>query len=203
MHPASSAAPAGQRDLDDLVADLQHSPLQPLAAHWLDLFRRRQTVPSRSDLDPLQFPHLLKSAWLFSAEETGDFRVRLCGEQFADWYGFNPTGKTFRDICTPAVLPLLQAFARRVIDTPCIILQRVESKMPGWNEPAGFYRIGLPVAGRQADVCHLVGATLFDTRYYNGLGAESSQIRHEACYRLVPARRAADEKPAPMALPLF
>ncbi len=178
------------RDLEALLADLGSNPLQALAVHWLSLFHSFGRIPQRSEIDPLQFPSLLRYVWLFSAEADGDFRVRLCGEAFSDWYGFNPKGKTFKEICLPAVLPILQSFARQVVDTPCVVLHQAESIMPDWLEPAGFTRIGFPIADSSGAIRYLAGATKFDKHYFNGKGASASEIKRESIY-LIPQGGAA------------
>ncbi|MEK9970131.1 MAG: PAS domain-containing protein [Ferrovibrio sp.] len=178
--PDLSALP----DLDAIVASLEGQPLHALVAHWVDLFKQRDAIPRRKDLDPLQFPRLLKHAWIFDAEPDGDIRVSLAGETFTDWYGFNPMGRSLRDICRPSVLEVIEDFVRRIVDTPAILLHSVQSVMPNWDEPAGFIRIGLPLAGAGGTVCHVLGATLFDKRYFNGLGAVSSSVTKETSYRI-------------------
>lgn len=172
-------------DLDAVVTSLKGHPVHALVAHWADLFKQREAIPRRQDLDPLQFPRLLKHAWIFDAEVDGEIRVSLSGETFTEWYGFNPAGRTLRNICGPNVLEVIENFVRRIIDAPSILMHSVQSVMPNWGEPAGFIRIGLPLADTDDNVCYVLGVTLFDKRYFNGLGAISSSVTKETSYRIL------------------
>jgi hypothetical protein len=169
------------RPFELLIDDLRKPALRTLAGHWLERFSQDGGIPSLRAIDPLSFAGILKDVWIFSAEPDGDFRVRLCGETFTDWYGFNPMHRTFRDICSPEVLPVLTGFARDVIAGPSVVYHRMASVMPDWLDPASFERIGFPLCDDDGGIRHLIGVTSFDARFFNGKGAVRSRL--EFSYR--------------------
>jgi hypothetical protein len=174
------------RPLSSLIEDLQQPALKALADHWTTLYEQRGAIPALHDVDPLCFPRVLKDVWIFSATRNGEFRVRLSGESFTEWYGFNPMGHTLSEVCSPEVLPVLRELAQQVTATPCVILQRMTSVMPGWFQAASFDRLGLPLADDDGVIRHLIGATVFDTRYFNGKGAASTRKLSETVYAIHP-----------------
>lgn len=174
--------PAMERPLYSLLDDLTNPALQQLARHWLALREQHGGVPPLCGIDPLRFAQLMKDSWIIDAEEDGGFRFRLAGETLAEWYGYNPKGRTFREVCSPAIAPILTEFARRVVQGPALTFHRMESTMPGWEIPSSFERMGLPLSDAEGRVRHLIGATVFDRHHYNGRGAETTRLEFEHWY---------------------
>src|SRR5690606_6002632 len=116
-----------ERPLSGLLDDLTQPALQQLARHWLSLRDRHGAIPPLRAIDPLQFPALMKDAWIVDADPDGGFRFRLAGETLAEWYGYNPKGRTFLEVCSPAIAPVLTSFAQRIVQGPAITFHRMSS----------------------------------------------------------------------------
>lgn len=172
------------RPLSGLLDDLKHPALLQLARHWLSLRDSHGGIPPLRALDPMQFAPVMKDSWIVDAEPDGGFRFRLAGETLVEWYGHNPKGRTFLEVASPAVAPVLTSFARRVVQGPAITFHRMSSTMPGWEIPSSFERMGLPLGDNEGRVRHLFGATVFDRHYYNGRGAVTTKMEFEYWYPL-------------------
>lgn len=177
------------RPLVALNEDIGHPALRSMAAHWLTLHERTGGIPRLRDIDPLRFTAAMKDAWVIDAEPDGEFRFRLSGETLVEWYGYNPKGRTLREICTPALFKVLDSNSRRMVDGPAILYHRMRSWMPDRSDPASFERIGLPLSDMEGHVRHLLGATCFDRHVFNGKGAISTEVEFEYVYELGPASR--------------
>lgn len=165
-----------------LLDDLQQPGLRRLAAHWLDLYRQTGAVPALRNLDPLGFSTMLKHVWIVETGDDGQFRIRLAGEILTEWYGTNPKGRSFKEMFSPQMLPLLNAIARRVIDGPSATWHRMRTTMPQRSEPAGFERLALPMTGTDGRVRYIFGATVFDDPLDNGRGGLQTVLEREVWY---------------------
>lgn len=170
------------RPVNQIIEDAGHPGLKQLARHWLALYERDGRIPHLHDVDPLHFPTLMKDVWIIDAGSDGEFRFRLSGETLVEWYGCNLKGRSFAEVCGPVMAPVLTGFATRVVQEPAATLHRMHSVIPGSPLPAGFERLGLPLRGASGRVQHLIGATVFDDRYYNGRGAVSTALDTEHWY---------------------
>jgi hypothetical protein len=170
-----------------IADDLRLPGLRPLVTHWLALLQRDGRVPRLRDLDPLAFAPSMRHAWIIDAEDDGGFRFRLSGEALIEWYGVNLKGKRYDEVFPAVTLAEVVPQSRRVLDTPAAVYQERTARMPDWTEPAAFERIGLPLADADGRVRHLLGATLFAERVYNGKGSIDTAPLREYWYDLPPA----------------
>jgi hypothetical protein len=174
--------------IDHIGEDMPAGPLQALARHWLDLYRRAGgRVPTLRAVDPLQFGCALADAWIIDAAEDGRFYFRLCGETLAEWYGFNPRGRAFEDVLNPQALPVATAQTRAVLSRPMAVYQRQFARIADRSEPAGFSRIGLPLAGDDGRIRHMLGATHFHRPVLNGRGSIGVEPDFECVYAIPAA----------------
>jgi hypothetical protein len=157
--------------VDRMIDALRLPTLRPLVRHWLDLYRARGDVPRLRDLDPLQFAPSMRHAWIIDAEADGGFRFHLSGEELAEWYGFGLKGKRYEEVFPAITLPEVSEGTRRVLHEPAAVYQSMTARMPDWSEPAPYERIGLPLRGADGRIAHMLGATLFERRVYNGKGS--------------------------------
>jgi hypothetical protein len=172
------------RAIDRLADDLRLPALRPLVRHWLALFRARGSIPVLSDLDPLQFAASMRHAWIIDADADGGFRFRLSGEALIEWYGFSLKGKRYEDVFPPITLPSVIESTRRVLREPAAVYQAMTARMPDWSEPAALERIGLPLCAADGQIVHMLGATVFEQRVYNGKGSIDTAINTEYWYGL-------------------
>ena len=91
--------------------------LRRLHAYWRERCAGRE-MPSRADLDPLDFPYILGHIVLLGVERdppsaTGTpingmrFRVRLQGTEIAQRLGFDLTGRTLDELAMPSFRALI------------------------------------------------------------------------------------------------
>jgi hypothetical protein len=100
-------------------SSLKHPTLSFLRAWW-DEKRAGRPVPSRSDIRPADFKQHL--SWLMTLDvlESGrDFRYRIVGDDVAEYFFWNPSGKTVTEAFAtqPAALTnVVMAIYRSVVD---------------------------------------------------------------------------------------
>lgn len=86
-------------------AFIRHPDLQRLFRYWLGLSIDGQ-VPLRRDIDPLAVRDLMPNLQLLDVGATpDDLRYRLVGGEIAAAFGFEPRGKTRREIREAYVSP--------------------------------------------------------------------------------------------------
>lgn len=165
--------------------DVPAGSLQVLVRHWLDLYHQAGgQVPSLRALDPLCFGAALSDVWIVDAVEDGRFRMRLSGETLADWYGASLRGRYYEDIFNPQSLPGVTVMTRAVMERPLAVYQRMTAEIADRSEPAGFCRVGLPLTGANGRICHMLGATQFDTPVINGRGSIATRPEIERLYAI-------------------
>jgi hypothetical protein len=82
-------------------AHVKHKVLRRLVAYWFDK-RSERSMPSRSDIDPVDIPWALSSIWLCDYQPADRrFRYRLAGEQINAFWGYNIGGR-YLDELVPA-----------------------------------------------------------------------------------------------------
>lgn len=176
------------RALSDLLTDLRLPGHRQMAQHWLELYERAgRRVPALADLDAMQFPRALNDSWIVDATDDGRFRMRLAGEGLSRWYGFNPKGRHYEEFFPPAVLPVVSAQSRHVLEGPYIGYHHMHSTIPEWTVPAAFERLALPLADADGRCRHILGATLFHGHNDLGRGPEATFVDADHWYAVSAA----------------
>jgi len=176
------------RPLSSLLGTLTLPGHRAATQHWLDLYRAAgNRVPALSSLDPLRFPAALPDTWIVDRDDAGVFRFHLLGQHMIDWHGSNPKGQTFEEVYTPAVLPVVTAMVRQVIDRPAICHQHTLSTTRTRLSPVPSERIALPLADSNGRIRHLFGVTVYKTRDGHGDGLIRNDIQSEQWYPVAQA----------------
>lgn len=76
---------------------LRHPKLSGLLAYWTGK-RTGETLPSRSDIDPLEMAEWLGNLVLIDVLPDGDFRYRLYGSNFVVKFGKEMTGHSISEL---------------------------------------------------------------------------------------------------------
>jgi len=131
--------------------------------HLLD-----DALPSRAEIDPVDFPRLLACVMLLDCLRDGDFRIRVAGAHHRDIFGFEPTGATLAEVLPegPGSEPEWQD-VRTCRDRARPVFR--EGHMH-WREPRAalrFQRMALPIAGEDRG---RVTQILTATRVYDAHG---------------------------------
>ncbi|MEK9970742.1 MAG: PAS domain-containing protein [Ferrovibrio sp.] len=104
----------------DLAEDLENPALRALFSYWTDK-RGVRAWPARSDFDPLDLKPLLGHLALLdvirtnAADASPRFRYRLFGTAFAEWFGFEMTGRMIDDWPVPEYRAVMTASYREVV----------------------------------------------------------------------------------------
>jgi hypothetical protein len=160
--PSSPTEPPADRGIPPApdLSPIRDPRIAGFARLWLRL-RGVRTMPSRRDLDPLDFPDLLPCVWLADVLPGPRFRYRLAGEAVIAVFGVPMRGRFMEEVIRgarwDAVGPRYAAMVRRPAVSHAIgrIFQLDGRTYPG-------ERLVLPLAsdGRTPD--GLVGITLYD-----------------------------------------
>jgi hypothetical protein len=95
-------------DAASVIADKR---LKDGYAYWHGK-RGARTMPRRSDIDPIEIPHLLPYIRLVDVLEAGRFRYRLVGTEARTHHSVNPTGRYVDEMLSPpAGLRILALYA--------------------------------------------------------------------------------------------
>ena len=101
-------------------------------------------------------------------------------------HGGNPRGQSFEEIYTPALLPVVSALARRVIEQPAIAYQQAMSVIRNRLQPVPIERIALPLTDAQGRIRHLFGVTIFRSDD-SGAGSISTNVLRDDWFPVAEA----------------
>ena len=104
-----TTGPARCADADTIVPT--DARLRRLLAYWRERCAGR-AMPTRADIDPLDFPYILGNVVLLGVErepapEALRFRVRLQGTEIVQRLGFDLTGRTVDELEMPGFRALI------------------------------------------------------------------------------------------------
>jgi len=85
---------------------------------WLQ-WRGIGLVPRRADIDLASIRDHLPQVALLEHDATEDYRVRLAGTAMRNFFGFDPTGRTYRELTAPDEWPTRRSRMNGMIATPC------------------------------------------------------------------------------------
>lgn len=134
--------------------------LRALLAHWLEV-RGGREVPRRRDIDALRIPSVLSIVWICDYDRpSGDFRVRLAGDDVLRMYKGDLRGHSVRNLYAPEEQEVVMERMRRVATEPCIV--HLSGTIYGFSHHTGQgERLMLPLAGDGAAVESVVGASAY------------------------------------------
>ncbi|SDG52197.1 PAS domain-containing protein [Limimonas halophila] len=160
-------------DFATVIADPDGVPphaddqLNHLARLWF-AHLERDALPSRAEIDPVDFPRLLPGVMLLDCLRDGGFRIRVAGAHHRDVFGFEPTGLTLVEALPDIPESEPEWEDARTCRGRCRPVFR-DGHMR-WRAPGAalrFQRLLLPIAGSErVRVTQLLAAT----RIYDGEG---------------------------------
>jgi hypothetical protein len=95
------------------AAELHDPDLRALYRYW-DGLRLGRLMPRRSDLDPTEIPKLLPHTFMYNVLPTGNFTIRLSGEEVRRLSGQNTTGLPAGSTLTPRGAAMIVKILARV-----------------------------------------------------------------------------------------
>lgn len=87
-------------------------------------------LPRRSDIDPVDIPHLLPHVRLVDVVEGGRFRYRLVGAEIREQHAENPTGRYLDEVLSPPVGPHVLGLYRECVETRRPLYVELELNLP-------------------------------------------------------------------------
>lgn len=101
----------------DLVEDLGEPVLVELYRYWVERCAGRR-APARSDIDPVDIPHLLPHVVLTEVIDAGArFRIRLAGTKVEERYGCIVTNRIIDEFIHGPYLDYLQGLYRKLLES--------------------------------------------------------------------------------------
>lgn len=142
----------------DLPADLPRE-LETLLTYWNEK-RSERAMPLRSEIDPLDFPKLLRGICLLELEtEVGQFRrakFRLAGTDLYQMIGFEVTGKYVDEIVSGPMYDSIEKQFEWVIESRSPVYRRFT-----WEGSANadniYERLFVPLGATSERVGYLLG----------------------------------------------
>jgi hypothetical protein len=117
--------------------------LKALHEYWKSKRQSTNTIPSRSDISPLEVPHLLPHIVLLELTG-GRLRYRLVGTEVCNTYGFDPTGKFLEDVLTRAHFLIAERACREALNARCAVMARAGFQSPNGTKIA-ITRLVMPL----------------------------------------------------------
>jgi hypothetical protein len=87
-------------------------------------------LPRRSEIDPVDIPHLLPHVRLVDVVEGGRFRYRLVGAEIREQHAENPTGRYLDEVLSPPVGPHVLGLYRECVETRRPLYVELELNLP-------------------------------------------------------------------------
>lgn len=127
------------------LAEIPSETLRRMHAYWQSKCRGEK-LPTRKDIDPLDFPWALGLVCLLDVERYPlAFRYRLDGTTIAERYGADLTGRTIDEVKPAFHAALLQKHFSEVAETARPTLYRISLRYGGHART--YMRLALPLAG--------------------------------------------------------
>jgi hypothetical protein len=116
-------------------------------------------LPSRAEIDPVEFPWLLGNVLLVDVLPDGGFRVRLHGTNLVARAGFDMTGKSMDDYPNPEYAKVALRSFRTVVETRRPFVSDNERTIAG--RAYGYETVMLPLSSDGARVDMLLIGLLY------------------------------------------
>jgi hypothetical protein len=132
------SAPPGSAILDAGLARIRHFQLFEFYRYW-DRLRDGQAVPSRAELDPLEFWTSLGYVSLFDVVD-GRFRYRLGSGNLLEVLGEEMTGRYLDQMPSPSFRAILSDALHTVVEScwPLVIEGEIVSAADRWHAEGLF-----------------------------------------------------------------
>lgn len=143
---------------------VQRPRLRRLLDYW-HAQRGERRLPSRGDLDPLDFPWLLGNISL--AEVLRDsagklrFRLRLVGTRAVERFGYNPSGRFIDELPELDYRALLQIKYNEVVSRSLPLVEQLDMVIDERSHVYEILRLPLASDGETVDMI-LLAADFFD-----------------------------------------
>jgi hypothetical protein len=145
-------------ELDAISGRMRTQTLQVLLHHWRTI-KGPLLMPSRRQIDPVEFGSILPRIWLCDYEPESDrFRYRLTGEKVAKRFGHKLSKHYLDDNTDPDYYPRVHRYYRNVVDLPAVlyIYGRLYAETAN---PIHGERLLLPLSEDGRTVQSVIGAT--------------------------------------------
>ncbi|WP_420405574.1 PAS domain-containing protein [Nisaea sp.] len=145
-------------ELDALSGRMRTESLKVLLDHWR-VIKGPLLMPSRRQIDPVEFGAALPRIWLCDYEQDSDrFRYRLTGERVAKRFGHQLSRRYLDDNTNPDYYPRVHRYYRNVVDLPAAlyIYGRLYAET---SNPIHGERLLLPLSDDGRTVQNVIGAT--------------------------------------------
>jgi hypothetical protein len=143
----------------DISAEIRDERLLRFYQYWLDRKGARR-FPSRSDIDPLDFPYLLGNVMLVDAlRDPLRFRVRLHGSNMVMRAGYDLTGKFVDDLPIPEYRRYVIERCKGLVKTGAPLAVRHDRVLGG--QPQRYEALWLPFSSDGTQVTMLVCTLIY------------------------------------------
>ena len=152
----------------DIAESIRHPDHDWMFQYWRGKAPKGGGLPSRQDIDPIDFPRLLPRIALIEVLREGglNFRYRLAGTEIVDRAGRDPTGKRFDELYEGSYLTTAIETYRRIADHGEPYLSERTFPLVAGREFLRYDRLILPLAsdGRTVDMLLLLIVVLAQNR---------------------------------------
>jgi hypothetical protein len=144
----------------DIAAEIRDARLLRLYRYWAER-RGARRFPSRSDIDPLDFPYLLGNVMLVDVASTSPprFRVRLHGSNMVMRAGYDLTGKLLDELPIPEYRDYVVERCKGLLETGAPMVVQHDRRLGG--QPQRYEALWLPLSSDGSRVTMLLCALVY------------------------------------------
>ena len=148
-----------KRSSTDVSTEIRDERLLRLYLYWMERKGARR-LPSRGDVDPLDFPYLLGNIMLLDVQgHPPRFRVRLHGSNMVMRAGYDLTGKFLDDLPIPEYRKYVVERCRGLVKTGEPLVVQHDRVLGG--QPQRYEALWLPFSSDGTQVTMLLCALVY------------------------------------------
>lgn len=145
-------------DITDDAPEAEFSCVATVLEFWMRQYEKAGAIPTKSALDPVNFPKSLPYSWIYEyLEEEDSFHCRLSGSEIDEIWGKRLSGNNLREIFPDGVWQGTYQRMCHVIRTPAIMHARIYKST---RTPA-VERLALPLADKDGKVRFVFGISFY------------------------------------------
>jgi hypothetical protein len=160
MYSVTVTGDAAEMQISDTLPEQAHESLCWALRYWNE-HRGRRAMPSRTDVDPMDFPRLLPATYLLERLPDDDFMVRVAGTRFREVYGREVTGQKISELVPQDTGSDFHDDVRLCIQHLRPVFREGRATWRPSGVATRFQRVMLPLGTDESHADYLLGFAIF------------------------------------------